>query len=269
MKRIACVLTMSAAFTAASAAQAQTRQGFEIGVEGYTYRYDETFEGVEILEDQGRLFGLTLDYGRGLGAWELRLRGRASGGYVDYQSDDGDRLDDVAQATVQTEVHFGRPLALSPTATLTPYAGLGARGHGDASGGRVTDTGLEGYDRYIFYAYAPVGAAAEFRTGPRTTVSLTAQYNLFLGGDAESKLSEIDVEAPDIEVELEDGYGWELSAAVHHAVGARTVSFGPFLRYWNIEESTRQRFDDEEFSFEVFEPSNTTLEAGLRLAYRF
>jgi hypothetical protein len=269
MKRIACVLIMSAAFTSASAAQAQTRQGFELGVEGHSYRYDETFEGVEIVQDRGRLFGLTLDYGRRFGPWELRLRGRASGGYVDYESDEGDRLKDVAQATASTELHLGRPLAVSPTATLTPYAGLGARGHGDASGGRVTDTGLEGYDRYVFYAYAPVGAVAEFRTGPRTSVSLTAQYNLFLGGDAESELSGADPEAPDIEVELEDGYGWELSASVHHAVGSRTVSFGPFLRYWDIGESTRQRFEDEEFVFEVFEPSNTTFEAGLRLAYRF
>jgi hypothetical protein len=269
MKRIAGVLSLSAAFTFAAAAQAQTRQGFEIGIEGYSYRYDETYEGREIVQDRGRLFGLTVDYGRGLGPWELRLKGRAAGGYVDYESDEGDRLDDVVQATVQTEVHVGRPLALSPTATLTPFAGLGARGHGDAGAGRVTDTGLEAYDRYIFYAYAPVGAVAEFRSGPRTTVSLGAQYNLFLGGDSLAELSGIDPEAPDIELELEDGYGWELNAAVHHAVGGRTVSFGPFLRYWNIEESTHQTFRDEEFEVEFFEPSNTTVEVGLRLAYRF
>ena len=253
----------------AAAAHAQSRHGLELGVEGQTYRYEEAHEGATLLHDRGALYGLTLGYARPIGAWELRLDARAVGGGVDYEASEGDRLEDVPQATVQLEARLGRTLALAPDWTLIPFVGLGFRGHGDDSGGRITDSGLAGYDRYVGYAYAPLGAAAEFRAAARTTVTLTAQYNLFMGGDVESRFSDIDAAAPDIEVELEEGRGWALSAAVNTAVGTRTVSFGPFYRSWDIEESTHHEIVEGGEIIELFEPSNTTREAGVRLSVRF
>ncbi len=133
----------------------------------------------------------------------------------------------------------------------------------------TTDTGLQGYDRYIFYAYAPLGAVVDLRAGERTTVTLAAQYNLFLGGDSESKTSALGAGVPDIEVEFEDGSGWEFSSFVNRRAGRGTVSFGPFLRIWDLDQSTSQIFSDEEGTVEFVEPPNRTTEFGLKLAYRF
>lgn len=272
MLRAACALTMSSLsilLAAEAQAQSTSRQGLRLGLEGYGYDYEEKFEGATIVEDRGKLFGLSLEYGRAVGGWELRAAGRAAGGLVDYRSDEGDRLEDVAQATVQLELQAGRPITLSPTVTLTPFVGLGSRGHGDASGGLTTDTGLQGYDRYIFYAYAPLGLAADVGTGPRTSISLSGQYNLFLGGDSEAELSKVDPEAPDLLFELEDGSGWEFSAALNYATPRGVVSFGPFFRTWDVEQSSSLRFEDEGLAIELFEPANRTIEAGLKLAFRF
>ena len=269
MRIVSLLATAGLAVVLAGQAEAQSRRGFEIGVEGYRYDYEEEFEGVQIVQDEGRLFGLTASYGRALGSWDFEVSGRAAGGEVDYRSNEGDRLDDVVQATVQLELTAGRPMQLSPTVTLTPFVGLGARGHGDSSGGLTTDTGLSGYDRYLFYAYAPLGLAADVRTGPGTSLTVSGQYNLFLGGDSEAEFGDVDPEAPTVELELEDGSGWAFSAEVNHAVGRGTVSFGPFVRIWDVEQSAAQVFEEDGFEIEIFEPANRTVEAGLKLAYRF
>lgn len=253
----------------AAEAAAQSREGFQLGLEGYRYDYEEEFEGARIVDDEGRFFGLTAEYGRAVGRWDLRVAGRAAGGLVDYESNEGDRLNDVAQATVQLELRAGRRAPISPTVTVTPFIGLGVRGHGDASGGLTTNTGLRGYDRYISYAYAPIGASVDFRAGPRTSVTVSAQYNLFLGGESEAEFGDIEPGAPTVVLELEDGSGWALSAEVNRAAGRGTVSFGPFLRTWDVEQSTVEVFEEDGFGIEIFEPDNRTIEAGLKLAYRF
>jgi hypothetical protein len=153
--------------------------------------------------------------------------------------------------------------------TLTPFVGLGARGHGDSSGGLTTDTGLSGYDRYLFYAYAPLGLAADVRTGPGTSLTVSGQYNLFLGGDSLSEFSQLEPGAPDLELELEDGSGWALAAAFNWSTARGSVSVGPFLRVWDIDQSRSAILQEGGLSIAFFEPPSRTTEAGLKLAYRF
>jgi hypothetical protein len=76
-------LLAGAAF-APGAAQAQTRGGFEVGVELFDYSYRERMEGQTVVRDDGRFVGLTLGYVGKLGdGWFLRGRLSGAAGSVD------------------------------------------------------------------------------------------------------------------------------------------------------------------------------------------
>ncbi len=98
---------------------------------------------------------------------------------------------------------------------------------------------------------------------------LSSQLNWVVAGTAESKFSELDPEIPDLSLDLDGGYGIEVSAMLSAPIGRNAVRFGPFLRYWNIEQSKSKTFREEDFEIEFFEPANKTRELGLRLSFGF
>lgn len=164
----------------------------------------------------------------------------------------------------------GRPFATAPGVTLTPYLGIGARALIDQSGGRTTQSGLEGYDREVGYSYVPLGAALRAERANGQALQLTAQYNWVVGGQVRSEFSRLDPELPDVEVNLESGQGFELAAMVSMPVGRGRIGFGPFLRRWELEQSTSFVIEDPDVgTIELFEPANETTEFGVRVVYGF
>ena len=254
---------------ATGAAQAQTRPGFQVGAELFDYGYRERFEGETIVRDDGEFIGFTAGYVETIGSG-LFLRARLSTdfGSVDYRSGD-ERLKNVSQDIGQLELQIGRDFDLGSGATLTPFAGLAARVLNDHSGGEVTQGGLEGYDREISYGYVPIGLAAGIPVGSSMRLVLSAQYNWVVDGVSKSKLSKIDPELPDLKLELEGGHGVEASAMLSVPVGGNALSFGPFVRHWNLDRSESATFNEDDQVAEFFEPKNRTTEMGLRLSFEF
>lgn len=276
VKLVAAVI----AVLTASGASAQTPGGFEVGAELFDYNYRERVEGETIVRDDGLFGGLRLGYTETIGGGAfLRARLNVAFGSVDYSSNGAiigeptdTRLENVLQGIGYLELHAGKDFVLKGGTTITPYVGIGARYLSDNSGGEESEDGLLGYDRQVSYSYLPLGVAARVPIGGRTSLVLAGQYNLFLGGDAESKFSEIDPAFPDVELELNDGSGYELSALVSMPLGRNAISFGPFIRRWNIGESESFILEDPEGSgesIELVEPRNRTTEIGVRVSFSF
>ncbi|HZF42321.1 MAG TPA: hypothetical protein VEZ48_02815 [Sphingomonadaceae bacterium] len=250
-------------------AQAQTRPGFELGSELFDYSYRERSEGKTIVRDDGEFIGLTGSYVETIGSG-LFLRARLSTdfGRVDYEAGN-ERLKNVSQDIGQLELQIGRDFKLGSGTTLTPFAGLASRVLTDHSGGKVTQGGLQGYDREISYGYVPVGIAAGLPVGSNLRLNLSVQYNWVIDGVSESKFSEIDPEAPDLKLDLRDGHGIEASAMLSVPLGGDALSFGPFVRQWNLDRSESATFVEDGLSVEFFEPKNRTTEVGVRLSFGF
>jgi hypothetical protein len=60
----------------------------------------------------------------------------------------------------------------------------------------------------------------------RRRVTFSAQYNWIVGGDAESKFSDLDPEVPDVKVDLNGGHGFELSAIAEIPLGRDSIRVG-------------------------------------------
>jgi hypothetical protein len=268
---------------AAGAASAQTRPGFEVSAELLDYSYRERLDGDVAVRDDGGFVGIGGTYVETIGDGVLlRAHLNVALGSVDYRGPAGgidgiateeSRIDDVSQGIGQLELHLGKDFALGGT-TLTPFVGIGSRYLRDDSGGETTDDGLLGYDREVSFAYVPIGMSARLPLSPSHDAGLvlSGQYNIVTHGTAESKFSRLDPAIPDVEVDLEGGSGFELSALLSLPVGRPSVSFGPFVRRWSIDRSHSFVLVDPEGSgeaVEFFEPKNDTTEFGLRIAFGF
>ena len=265
---------ISGAALAPGGAQAQTRGGFEAGVEVFDYSYRERLEGDTIVYDDGLFGGIHLNYVETIGGG-MFLRGKLSAavGSVDYRSPNpagDDRIEDVDQSIGQLELQIGVDLPVGG-ATLSPFTGLASRVLVDESGGEVSTGGLSGYDREIGYAYVPFGVGARVPAGTGA-VLLNAQYNLVLKGTSKSQFSKLDPEFEDIELDVDGGHGYEVSIAYEKALGKHRLSFGPFLRHWKLDRSdtlTIKNPENPNEAIEFFEPKNRTTEVGLRLSFSF
>jgi hypothetical protein len=281
IKPIILLGLLAGAAMAPTAAEAQTRGGFELGVEVFDYGYRERDAGETVVRDDGKFVGVSLGYVQKLGdGWLLRGRLAGAAGSVDYRSngavlgpDTGEqRLDNISQGIGQFEVHVGRDFMLSERTSLTPFVGFATRTLNDESGGEETDGGLLGYDRDVSYAYVPLGLAFRQSTGGRGAITVSAQYNLVVGGEATSKFSDLDPELPDVKVDLKGGSGFELSAIADIPLGKNSIRVGPFLRRWSIDESESfviTNPDDPTETLELVEPKNRSTEIGLRLSFAF
>ena len=269
MRRVTLPIIFGAITLAAVPATAQTRGGFEVGLRVADYNYRERLNGTTIVRDDGLLYGLAVGYTQTLGGGFF-LRGRAEGmtGSIDYEDDDGERIEGVQQTTGFAEFHAGRDFRLGD-ATVAPFVGIGHRSLEDESGGETTQSGLEGYDREVQYIYVPVGMSAAFPTGGRSRLTLSGQVNWIVSGDVESKFSELDPEFPDIRADLRGGHGIRLSAMIEVPVGSNAIKFGPFLEHWRVNASEPVLLSDDQENIELFEPANRTTVTGLALSFAF
>lgn len=239
---------------AATAAQAQTRGGFEVGAQVLDYSLHQSVE-----KDDGRFSGLTAGYTKTFGS-SVFVRGRLqlAFGSADVKSGDGVTvLSNVDQEVGSLELHAGRDFRLNDRTTLSPFAGLGSRVLDDNSGGKESDTAV-GFDRRLGFRYVPLGVDATFALRGNATLTLSAQYNWIIDGHTEADLSDADPDLPNVRASIDGGSGYEIGAMIGLPVGRHRLNAGPFVRKWSIDPSDSDVL-----------PGGRSKEAGLRVSFVF
>jgi len=262
---LAVVAALLAAISTTAAAQTGqpdpllTRRGWEVGGQVSKYHYEEP----DFMNLKGNQFGA-------VGAYTFtspnrvysRIDGRVAYGSLKYEGS-GTR-DNIPNWIAEARAVIGRDFLVSDNVALSPYIGLGYRYlYNDLRGYAVVgNTTYVGYRRYSHYVYAPVGVTLRMRTGDQWVIAPTLEYDAFLGGRQQSKLSDTGLGYSDASNEQDTGRGYRASLMVEKG----HWSFGPWLQYWNIKDSDVVPIG---LGKAAMEPANWTREYGLELRYRF
>ncbi|HZS83958.1 MAG TPA: hypothetical protein VFA50_13870 [Stellaceae bacterium] len=264
MRSILAVFALVLAGLAPRPGAAQTPTGLELGLEGYFYSYIEP----NFVRQDGPFAGIDARYTWKLGRYFISLDAIAAAGDLNYASNGTGRKADIWNYMGDVRVLAGGDLDLAPAVTASPYSGLGYRLLFDKAGGKVTTTGAVGYDRLSQYLYWPIGVTVGLRFGA-WELRPNAEFDYLIRGWQNSYLTEVGFDS-DLENAQHHGYG--LRGALMAATPTRygRLSFGPFIRYWNISRSESAAVAvGGAPAGTAFEPANHTLEAGLRLSLGF
>ncbi len=242
----------------------QTETSVELGLQVSNYHYHEKDLGMKI---QGPSYGFTAAYTGAIGSGLfVRTEGRFSGSEPEYKGTGLEK--DVpnyiaeARAVIGGDLMFGR-------FGVSPYVGIGYRFlRSDLQS--LTNDRVGGYSRDSHYLFAPIGLQPKLRFPNGDRLVLTAEYDPLIRGWQKSYFSDISALWPDIQNRQKSGYGLrgELSYETTR------WSFGPFVNYWNINQSTTDCGWGEVVDGWIgyacgYEPHNHTVEYGMNLRYRF
>jgi hypothetical protein len=237
------------------------------------YRYREP----GVMTNEGTLYGVVGSYtfydrrgdeaARAAGrdgnsvCWStVAFDGRLSAGQVDY---DGSFMDGTPLSTrgtddllIDVRLLWGRHW--QPARVIDAvYAGLGYRYLNDDSSAQ-----LGGYERESNYVYVPLGVRKDFDLADRWDLALTGEFDVLLVGRQISHLNDADPDLPNVRNWQWPGFGAGLFVNVLHEGAKFDVGFGPFLRYWWVDES-------DVSADGYYEPRNNTVEYGLSFVARF
>ena len=234
-----------------------TRPGFEIGGQLSDYQFEEPTLGVKI---DGLRAGVTGAYTYAHdGRWFFRLDGRYAYGSLDYEG--SGTLNSIPDSIIETRAVLGKDFFPRSGLSLSPFVGFGYRYlYNDLRG--TTSTGFSGYQRYSRYWYVPIGVTSRMKVDGGWVLAPIIEYDYFIKGRQVSQFSDIGVGFSDATNKQDEGYGYRLSLMAENGSWA----FGPWMQYWNIEESDIVSIG---FGFRGFEPKNETREFGLDVKYRF
>ena len=235
-----------------------TRKGWEVGGQVARYKYEEP----NFMNLEGPRVG-------GVGAYTFtspnrvygRIDVRVSYGLLEYESVGTGTQEDVEDWLAEVRAVIGRDYLIGEGVALSPYAGFGYRFlYNDLRG--YSSTCAVGYRRYSHYFYIPTGVTARFRAGERLVIAPTLEYDWFLAGRQESKLSDTGLGYNDVTNEQKDGRGYR----IYLMFETRRWSLGPWLHYWKIKDSDIQPIGLGQAGME---PENWTREYGVEFRWRF
>ncbi|HET7766909.1 MAG TPA: hypothetical protein VFK92_17620 [Burkholderiales bacterium] len=230
-----------------------TRPGLEIGGQLAYYDYKEP----NFAEIKGNRLGIVASGTVVGGSLFERLDVRASYGSLDYQGSGS--ASGVPDLILETRAVAGFDWALKG-ATLSPYTGLGYRYlYDDLTG--YSSTGAAGYRRYSHYFYIPVGLTLRADLGS-WVLAPTVEYDFFVQGKQKSMLSDVNPTFSNPINTQNYGNGYRLYLMFERD----TLTVGPYLHYWHIQNSDVQPIGGGLFGLE---PENYTREYGLELRFRF
>ena len=234
-----------------------SQTGWEVGIQMSDYHYEEPSLDVTIW---GPRLGTSAAYTHTKpNNWFVKVEGRVGFGLLDYEG--SGTQNSVPDFVFEARGYFGKDFFPRHNISFSPYAGLGYRYlYNDLRG--ITTTGHAGYRRYSRYYYVPLGLSSRFNVYGKWSVSPTVEYDYFITGTQESRLSDTGPGLGDAYNEQSKGYGYRASVMLEKGAWA----FGPWLHFWHIEDS-----DIVSIAFGVsgMEPENETREYGLELKYRF
>jgi hypothetical protein len=249
---------VAAVCTSAAVAQRDplaTRGGWEVGLQGATYEYEEP--DFALLE--GERLGATGSY-TFLGPDHLhsRIEGRYSYAELDYTG--SGTLSGVPDHILELRALVGWDYRAGRVVWV-PYAGLGYRYlYNDLRG--ISSTGAIGYRRKSRYYYLPVGVTLRLPMGEGWVFAPQFEYDAFANGKQRSYLGDTGLGFNDVTNRQGRGRG----ARAQLAFEGPRWSFSLWSHYWKIKDSDIQPIG---LGFVGLEPANTTRETGVEVRYRF
>jgi hypothetical protein len=253
-------ILLTAAVLAVISPSARAGGQFSIGIEGFGDRYREPTPAADVT-DTSAYGSITAGYlYTGQQHWFTSVDGRASYGRDSYKSPSGTSS---GAPQYEGELRFRLGAVLHELGgVFSPYTGIGWRTFLDNGAGTQTNLGYYGYDRYINQIYVPLGVALSYHTDDDWTLTPVLEFDALLYGHVESKVSQFI--GTDINNDQNDGYALRGEFMIGHRFGEHEFQFGPFVRYWNVEDSDFQA-DPTHPGYGFYEPHNTRLQAGAAL----
>ncbi|WP_024871384.1 hypothetical protein [Tolumonas lignilytica] len=251
------ILSLPSAFAADQSLS--TNSGQELGLSVSSYKYEEP--NVDVKND-GIKIGA--DYTTALSfqnEWFLKLNGRIAYGTVDYTGSGTAKNNPDYYYELRPLIGNDRWLGNS---VLAPYAGFGFRYlYNDSRG--MTSTGYWGYQRESRYYYVPVGVTHRFSLDSRSILESMVEFDYLIRGQQKSRLSDVSPSYPDADNRQNSGYGIKFSSMYR----AHGLAIGPYIDYWNINDSEVSTAVSGNTIYSGFEPQNTTFEFGIKASMRF
>jgi hypothetical protein len=240
------------------------RHRFEIGPEWSYIKYEEP----GVMEQKGLMYGISGAYSYHNNIM-LGVDAKLSYGQVDYKN--SGTINNIDDLMFEIRAVGGYDFKLTDSLILTPYIGIAYRYLRDDSGGRISSTGAAGYLRESNYYYSPIGITLTNDLRNSWAIGFAVEYDLFWKGIQKSYLSDVDPRANNPENNQNSGYGVKGSIIVKKSTGRVTLLFEPFIRYWNIAESDKQKItlSGVDTGWVLYEPKNNSTEIGLKFSVGF
>jgi hypothetical protein len=234
------------------------KSGLEFGLDSSYIKYEEP----GFMKETGVTLSLYGNYTLRPADFMVRLEGRLGFAGMNYSSSETGETKKIRDYIGEARALVGYTFAASNKWYMTPYMGFGYRYLFDGLGGKVTTSGHLGYDRRSNYLYSPIGMDIAAYLKHRWALVMTGEYDLFWKGWQESDIGELFGSSPTVTNDQEKGWGLRASGKFVKETGSVDLAFGPYMKYWNIDDSkpTSLIVDDEELIF--IEPANTSIEVG-------
>jgi len=242
-----------------------TRSGIDGGIQGSYYSYNEAAPDVKL---KGEEVGVTADATVVFANHMFDTADvRFAYGRADYSSHTGTSKNHENTIAEVRDI-VGQDFIYN-NYVLSPYIGVGFRDlYSDDRG--ITTLGFAGYRRESQYLYIPIGVKPEIRIDHSDRLDFDLEYDYLAQGWQTSHLGDTGNGDPTIHNSQSNGIGFRGDAM--WTTG--TWAFGPFVNYWNVNNSTGKIFHSPGSSCGGptcvgTEPHNMTIEGGLQLQYHF
>lgn len=154
---------------------------------------------------------------------------------------------------------------------IAPFTGLGYRYLFDDQRG-LSSTSANGYRREISYLYLPLGLIHRTLLDNSAKLETQIEYDYLIKGIVNSHLSDINANTtvyPDITNKQTSGWGMRLSTSYQKNNWALT----PYFNYWFIQNSdyttTTVKIGNVNYKGTFWEPTNRTVEYGIKASFKF
>ncbi len=256
---LACLLTPLCAFS--QGAELGTKSANEVGMTFSSYQYNEpgvaTIKAAKVGFEYSGTYAFGSQWPQRKNGWFVRGDLRYATGKADYSSPGTGTLNNRTHWYYEVKGVVGKDFSFDGY-SLSPYGGFGYRYlFNDLRG--VSSTGALGYRRESNYYTLPVGFTHRTILANQSTLATTIEYDYFLRGQQDSKLSDTNPATANANNRQNGGYGLKLATMVQFS----TWSVGPFVQVWRINQSNTVNTPA------VTEPKNRTTEFGVKAAFAF
>jgi hypothetical protein len=231
------------------------------------------------MKNTGVMVGADLSFSKYVGPvfWDTDLvlesgKVKYTGGAVNIDTGEKSHFSANNNSNVLFEAHVVAGLPLdsmigSVSWSLMPYGGLAYRFLDNEIPWGTTDKNeyIDGYDRRSNYLYSPLGIQLAQNLILGWSATTKAEYDLFWSGSQHSYLSST------VTNRQTSGYGLRGSIAFRHKGKVRDFIIEPFVTYWNIGRSKALVVPTDQIGtvLTIYEPKNTTTEAGCKFSVSF